>query len=84
MKTEVLALLALACVRGISFAADTVVNLSFQDTVTVATKDGKLDGSVKFYLAGNPPGGHVNIVNDNVTTSKKTNAFGKSTQESCS
>lgn len=85
MKTKVLALtlLAMAFVPSISFAADTVVNLSFQDTVAVAIKDGKIDGSVKFYLAGNQPAGHVTIVNDNVTTNKKTNAFSKSSQESC-
>lgn len=85
MKAKVIALtlLAMAIAPGISHAEDTVVNLSFQNTVAAATKAGKLDGSVTFYLAGNQPSGHVNVVNDNVTTSKKTNAFGKSSQESC-
>jgi uncharacterized protein YbjQ (UPF0145 family) len=85
MKAKVLALtlLALASVPSISFAED-VVYLSFQDTVAAATASGKLDGSVKFYLAGNQPAGKVDVVNDNVVTNKKTNAFGKSSQESCS
>lgn len=85
MKTKFLALavLALACLPGLSFADEQVVHLSFQDTVAAATKAGKLDGSVKFYLEGNQPAGHVDIVNDNVTTNKKTNAFGKSSQQSC-
>ncbi|MEP7185296.1 MAG: excinuclease [Rhodanobacter sp.] len=85
MKAKVLTLtlLALTSVPGLSFAADTVVHLSFQDTVAAATKSGKIDGSVKFYLAGNRPSGKVTVVNDNVSTNKKTNAFGKSSQESC-
>jgi uncharacterized protein YbjQ (UPF0145 family) len=83
-KVLVLTLLALASVPGIGFAGEDVVYLSFQDTVAAATASGKLDGSVKFYLAGNQPAGKVNVVNDNVVTNKKTNAFGKSSQESCS
>ncbi|HXD38477.1 MAG TPA: excinuclease [Rhodanobacter sp.] len=85
MKAKVLALalLAMASVPGVSSAED-VVYLSFQDTVAAATASGKLDGSVKFYLAGNQPAGKVDVVNDNVVTNKKTNAFGKSSQESCS
>lgn len=85
MKTKALtlAMLVLASVPCISFAADKVVNLSFQDTVAAATKSGKLDGSVKFYLAGNRPSGNMTVVNDNVTTNKKTNGFSKSSQESC-
>ena len=85
MKAKVLTLtlLVLTSVPGISFAQDTVVNLSFQNTVAAATKSGKLDGSVKFYLAGNRPAGNMTVINDNVTTSKKTNGFSKSSQESC-
>jgi uncharacterized protein YbjQ (UPF0145 family) len=85
MKAKVLSLtlFALASLPGACLAADKVVHLSFQDTVAAATKSGKLDGSVTFYLAGNRPDGSVDVVNDNVTTNKKTNAFGKSSQESC-
>jgi uncharacterized protein YbjQ (UPF0145 family) len=85
MKAKVLALtlLTLSAVPAIGMAED-VVYLSFQDTVAAATASGKLDGSVKFYLAGNQPAGKVDVVNDNVVTNKKTNAFGKSSQESCS
>ncbi|MEO9080010.1 MAG: excinuclease [Rhodanobacter sp.] len=83
IKVLTLAMVVLVSAPCISFAAEKVVNLSFQDTVATATKSGKLDGSVKFYLAGNHPSGKVTVVNDNVTTSKKTNAFSKSSQESC-
>ncbi len=81
-KTLTLSLLLLA-VPGLSFAAEKVVHLPFADAVAAATRDGKLDGSVKFYLAGKAPVGQMTVVNDNVTTNKKTNAFGKSDSETC-
>lgn len=66
-----------------SMAAERVVHLTFADVVAEAEKSGKLDGSVKFYLAGNTPAG-AHVVNDNVSTNKKTNAFGKKDAETCS
>ncbi len=78
-----LTLIALAVLPGLSRAGEKVANLSFQHAVAQATTSGKLDGSVKFYLAGHTPPGRVTVVNDNVTSSRKTNAFGKSIQESC-
>jgi uncharacterized protein YbjQ (UPF0145 family) len=77
-----LTILLLAAVPGLSLASDKVVHLPFDSAVAAATQSGKLDGSVKFYLAGNQPRG-AKIVNDNVTISRKTNAFGKKDQESC-
>jgi uncharacterized protein YbjQ (UPF0145 family) len=77
-----LTILLLAAVPGLSMASDKVVHLPFDSAVAAATQSGKLDGSVKFYLAGNRPRG-AKIVNDNVTISRKTNAFGKKDQESC-
>jgi uncharacterized protein YbjQ (UPF0145 family) len=77
-----LTILLLAAVPGLSLASDKVVHLPFDSAVAAATQSGKLDGSVKFYLAGNRPRG-AKIVNDNVTISRKTNAFGKKDQESC-
>lgn len=82
-KRLALTLVAFAAMPGLSLAAEKVANLSFQHAVDQATQSGKLDGSVKFYLAGNTPPGEVTVVNDNVTSSRKTNAFGKSTQETC-
>lgn len=66
-----------------SFAADRVVHLPFASVVAEAEKSGKLDGSVKFYLAGNTPAGQVEVVKENVDVSRKTNGFGKKEQESC-
>lgn len=78
-------IVALLCaLPAVSMAADRVVHLNFADVVAEAQKSGKLDGSVKFYLAGNKPTGTVNVVNDNVTTNKKTNAFSKKDAVSCS
>ncbi|WP_049621076.1 hypothetical protein [Frateuria defendens] len=81
MKTQALALTTLAALLfalpGLSRADDKVVHLAFADAVTAATQSGKLDGSVKFYFADAKPAGKVTVVNDNVTTSQRTNAFGK-------
>jgi uncharacterized protein YbjQ (UPF0145 family) len=84
MKAKFLGLtiLLLAAVPGVSMAGDKVVHLSFDNAVSAATQSGKLDGSVKFFLAGHQPAG-AKIVNDNVTISRKSNAFGKKDQESC-
>jgi uncharacterized protein YbjQ (UPF0145 family) len=72
--------LAIACVPA-AHAADRKVMQSFQEAVQNATTAGKLDGTVKFYLAGSGPTGKV--VEANVVTNRKTNAFGKSDGEAC-
>lgn len=82
-RTLGLTALLLAALPGISLAADKTTHLAFDNAVTAATQSGKLDGSVKFYMAGNTPAGQVTVVNDNITSHKKTNAFGKSDQVSC-
>ena len=85
MKANPLALTALliAALPGVALARNEVVHLSFEHAVQAGLKSGKLDGSVKFYLAGNTPPGHVTVVNDNVTTHKKTNAFHKAVRTTC-
>jgi uncharacterized protein YbjQ (UPF0145 family) len=77
------ALFALCALPGISQARDTTHYLPFDAVVAEATQAGRLDGSVKFYLAGNQPAGAVKVINPQVTTSKKTNAFNKSDEEAC-
>lgn len=78
-----LTILLLASLPGVSSAAsDKVVHLPFENAVAAATQSGKLDGSVKFFLVGHQPAG-ARVVNDNVTISRKSNAFGKKDQESC-
>jgi uncharacterized protein YbjQ (UPF0145 family) len=84
MKTKLfgLAILLLASMPAISFATDKVVHLAFNNAVVAATQSGKLDGSVKFYLADIQPAGQATVLKT-VTIEKKTNAFGKQDQVSC-
>jgi type II secretory pathway pseudopilin PulG len=82
-RTPGLAILLLVAMPGLCLARDKTVHLAFANAVAAATQSGKLDGSVKFYLAGTTPPGQVTVVNDNATTHKKTNAFGKSDQATC-
>lgn len=72
---------AMACVPTAVQARDTTHYLDFQQAVQEATDAGRLDGSVKFYLGHAPAG--AKIVSRNLTTSKKTNAFGKSDEKAC-
>ena len=82
MKILTLGLAALILAAPVTaMASDKVVHLSFENGVAAARSAGQIDGSVKFYLAGSGPQGKV--INDNVTISRKTNAFGKSDEESC-
>jgi len=81
MKAKIFTLAILLMAPAVSMAAEKVVHLPFQSAVAEATQNGKLDGSVKFYLAGSGPRGKV--LDDNVTVSRKTNAFGKSDEETC-
>jgi len=76
--------LILAATPSISQARDTTHYLPFGSVVAEATQAGRLDGSVKFYLAGKQPAGQVNVLNPLITTSQKTNAFNKSDEAACS
>ncbi|MBC9249084.1 excinuclease [Pseudomonas alcaligenes] len=84
LKNWTLAALILAAVPAISQARDTTLYPDFQAAVQEATNAGRLDGSVKFYLAGTKPAGTVSVVKSGVTTSQKTNAFNKSDEGACS
>lgn len=83
MKMKVLVAVALLCAPALSFAADKIVHFPFANAVAAATQSGKLDGSVKFYLAGTAPQGQVTVVKDDVSVNRKTNAFGKGDQKTC-
>lgn len=73
---------ALLSTGSITHARDSVLHLAFNDAVAKAVTSGKIDGSVKFYLAGTGPKGGK-VLNDNAITNKKTNGFGKSDEEAC-
>lgn len=62
-------------------AADTIVHLPLQQAIDAATAAGKLDGSVRFYLAGTGPRGQV--LRPSVVSNKKSNAFGKEDDDVC-
>lgn len=84
MKLKALfAALAVAAVPAVSQARDTALFLPFQKVVDEMTQAGKLDGSVKFYLAGVAPKGKVSVVSANAVTNKKTNAFNKTDEGAC-
>lgn len=72
--------LSLACSTP-TLAADRTVFLPLQPAIEAAQAAGKIDGSVKFYLAGTGPKGKV--LEAGVVTNRKTNAFAKKDAEAC-
>ncbi|AJO76161.1 hypothetical protein [Pseudomonas sp. MRSN 12121] len=86
MRLKILATAAtlLFCtLPGLSQARDTALYLPFDKVVAEAIASGKIDGSVKFYLAGNKPAGTVTVLSPGAVTNKKTNAFNKSDEAAC-
>ena len=76
--------LLLGTLPAISQARDTTLFLPFDQVVTEAISTGKIDGSVKFYLAGNTPAGKASVVTPGMVTNNKTNAFNKTDYQACS
>ena len=76
--------LLLCALPAVSQARDTTLYLPFEQVVTEAIATGKIDGSVKFYLAGNTPKGTATVLSPGVVTNKKTNAFNKTDYQACS
>jgi hypothetical protein len=84
MKAKTLILTSLLFVApGLVIAADTVEHYTMADAVADATKSGKLDGTVKFYLAGTQPNGQITIVQKDTEVNRKTNGFWKGSQKTC-
>ena len=83
-KYWIIAALCLSALPAVSHARDTTHFLPFEAAVQEALNAGRLDGSVKFYLAGNTPAGKVSLVKSGVTTSQKTTAFNMSDEGACS
>ncbi|MBK5000930.1 hypothetical protein IAE37_003206 [Pseudomonas sp. S31] len=75
--------LLLCALPGLSQARDTALYLPFEKVVQQMQAEKKLDGSVKFYLAGVQPRGKVKVISANAVTNKKTNAFNKSDEAAC-
>ncbi|MFK3798004.1 excinuclease [Pseudomonas sp. NPDC088444] len=77
------AAVVLGVLPGISQARDTALYLPFDKVVAQMIQEKKLDGTVKFYLAGVAPKGKVTVLSPNAKTSTKTNAFNKTDSEAC-
>ena len=77
------AAIVLGTLPGISQARDTALFLPFDKVVAQMVQEKKLDGSVKFYLAGVTPKGKVSVITPNSVTNKKTNAFNKTDNVAC-
>ena len=81
LKHLTLAGLFVALLPAVSQARDTTHFLPFQAAVDEATPAGRLDGSVRFYLAGQPVRVAQRMGED--VTNKKTNAANKSDEQAC-
>ena len=73
----------LCALPSLSQARDDTLYLPFEKVVAQMTAAKKLDGSVKFYLAGVQPRGKVSVITPGAVTNKKTNAFNKTDDEAC-
>jgi len=82
-KIAVTAALLLSALPTLSQARDTTLYLPFDKVVNEALRSGKIDRSVKFYLAGDEPQGKVSVLSAGEVTNKKTNAFNKSDEDAC-
>ncbi|MBZ4415716.1 excinuclease ATPase subunit [Myxococcus sp. RHSTA-1-4] len=80
-KAMTLALLALT-LSSPAMARDTVVRIKLADVLKMPEAKSKLDGSVKFYLAGQKTPKVLEDLGSDVTN-KKTNGMGKSDEVGC-
>ena len=79
--TAAIALLALGAATAAQARNDTLM-VPIEDVIAMGTADGKLDGSVKFYMSGaKTPGVSARLGED--TSNKKTNGVGKDDQTAC-
>ena len=65
-----------------ALARNTAVTVTLQSVLEMPEAQGKLDGSVKFYLAGSPTPKVIKKFGED-TSNAKTNAFNKSPEEAC-
>jgi len=79
-KTLLATLVITGLLPAVSSARDTVLHLNFNSAVERATRDGVLDGSVRFRLATSAASNHSGR---QIIVNKKTNAFGKSDEDAC-
>lgn len=82
MKRVLLAVLIAVAAVGTTSARDTVVRVTLDDVLALPEAKEKLDGSVKFYLAGAKTPTVLSRLGSGVSN-KKTNGVGKDDQYGC-
>jgi len=82
MHVKILLITLILIYMNTSMARDDIGNWPFKEAIERGINEGVLDGSVTFYLDGNP---HPKIVKNHgeYRSNKKTNAVGKSDQKAC-
>ncbi len=75
-------LLALALLASPAIARDTILQIPLQDVLSMPEAKDKLDGSVKFYLAGQKTPKILKELDTDVSN-QKTNGFNKSDEFGC-
>ncbi|MGE8152217.1 excinuclease [Pseudomonas vancouverensis] len=63
--------------------ATNLMYMPFETVLSNALRAGRLDGSVKFYLAGNGPSANLHMLRANVVSDWPTNASNKSDFDAC-
>jgi hypothetical protein len=80
---KIIAISALSLVAAMpAIARNTAVTVTLQSVLDMPEAQGKLDGSVKFYLAGSPTPKVLKKFGED-TSNAKTNAFNKTGEEAC-
>ncbi len=80
---KLIAASVLALVAAVpAYARNDAVNVTLQSVLDMPEAQGKLDGSIKFYLAGSPTPKVVKKFGED-TSNAKTNAFNKSADVAC-
>ena len=80
-KTAMAALLALGAVTA-AHARNDALMFPIEDVIQMGMADGKLDGSVKFYMSGAKTPAIANKLGED-TSNKKTNGVGKDDATAC-
>jgi len=83
MKKQTLLIgLMLTALAPLAQARDTVLNIPLADVLAMPEAQGKLDGSVKFFLSGQTPPAVLKTFSSDVSN-QKTNGVGKSDEFGC-
>ncbi len=82
MKKALLVSLLAACCASPAIARDNIVKITLQSVLDMPEAKEKLDGTVRFFLAGSPTPRIEKKLGDDVGN-EKTNAFNKTPERAC-